>query len=120
MNETVRKPKRTRDIPLYLMVSQAEYDLIQERMTEAGTVNMGAFIRKMALNGYVLHVDLSPVKKLVSLQRRCSNNLNQVAVSVNTYGGISPQELTALQKDYTALWNPLSDLIKQLAEIVKM
>jgi len=116
----VRKPKRARDIPLYVRVSQAEYDLIQERMSEAGTVNMAAFVRKMTLNGYVLHVDLSPVKELVSLQRRCSNNLNQIAINVNTHGGIYPQEITALQRDYTALWNPLSDLIKRLAEIVKM
>jgi hypothetical protein len=102
------------------MVSQVEYDLIRERMNEAGTTNMGAFIRKMALNGYVLHVDLVPVKELVSLQRRCSNNLNQIAMSVNHYGGIHPQEITALQRDYTALWKPLSDLIKQLAGVVKM
>ena len=114
------RPKRARDIPLYVRVSQVEYDLIQERMSEAGIKNMAAFVRKMALNGYVLHVDLSPVKELVSLQRRCSNNLNQIAVNVNTYGGIYPQELTALQRDYSALWNPLSDLIKQLADIVKM
>ena len=116
----MKKPKRARDIPLYVRVSQAEYDLIQERMTEAGTTNMAAFVRKLALNGYVLHVDLSPVKELVSLQRRCSNNLNQIAVKVNSYGGITPQEIATLQKDYAALWTPLSDLIKQLAEIVKM
>jgi len=72
-------------------ISHEEYELIQERMAEAGTANMSAFIRKMALNGYVLHVDLSPVKELVSLQRRCSANLNQIAVNVNTYGGIYPQ-----------------------------
>jgi hypothetical protein len=116
----VKKPKRARDVPIYLMVSQIEYDLIRERMNEAGTTNMGAFIRKMALNGYILHVDLAPVKELVSLQRRCSNNLNQIAMSVNTFGGIHPQEITALQRDYTALWKPLSDLIKQLAGVVKM
>ena len=116
----MKKPKRARDIPIYVRVSQAEYDLIQERMTEAGTQNMAAFVRKMLLNGYVLHVDLSPVKELVSLQRQCSNNLNQIAASVNTYGGIYPQEITALQRDYAALWNPLTDLIKQLADIVKL
>ena len=115
-----KKPKRTRDIRFDLHISQEEYDLIQERMTEAGTANMSAFIRKMALNGYVLHVDLSPVKDLVSLQCPCSNNLNQVAVNVNTYGGVYPQELTALQKDYAELWKPLSELIKWLAEIVKL
>ena len=116
----VRTPNRTRDIRIDLHISQEEYDLMQERMTEVGTANMSAFIRKMALNGYVLHVDLTPVKELASLQRRCSNNLNQIALNVNTYGGIYPQELTALRNDYTSLWNPLSDLIKLLADIVKM
>ena len=116
----MKRPKRTRDIPIYVMVSQAEHDQIQERMAEAGTANMGAYMRKMALNGYVLHIDLSPVKELVSLQRRCSNNLNQVAINVNTYGGIYPDEIKALQRDYAALWGPLSDLLRQLADIVKM
>ena len=63
-------------------------------------------MRKMALNGYVLHVDLSPVQELVSLQRRCSNNLNQVAIQANTYGGIYPEEIKALQRDYEKLWRP--------------
>ena len=116
----MKRAKRTRDVPLYVRVSQAEYDLIQERMAEAGTSNREAFIRKMALNGFVLHVDLSPVRELVSLQRRCANNLNQIAMSVNSHGGIYPQEITALQSDYAALWEPLSDLLKQLAVIVKM
>jgi len=116
----VRKAKRTRDIPKLVYFSQEELDRIQERMTEAGTINMCAFIRKMALNGYVLHVDLSPVRDLVSLQRRCANNLNQIAVNANTYGGIYPEEITALQKDYAALWEPLAGLIKQLAEVVKL
>ena len=115
-----KKPKRARDIRIDFYVSQAEYDQIQERMTEASTTNMSAFIRKQALNGYVLHVDLSPVRELVSLQRRCSNNLNQVAINANTYGGIYPQEIETLQKDYAALWKPLEALLKQLSEVVKM
>ena len=69
--------KRRRPIHLHVVVSEEEQALIQQRMAEAGIRNMGAYMRKMALNGYVLHVDLSPVRELVSLQRRCSNNLNQ-------------------------------------------
>ena len=61
--------KRRRPIHLHVMVSEAEQALIQERMAEAGIRNMGAYMRKMALSGYVLHVDLSPVRELVSLQR---------------------------------------------------
>ena len=112
--------KRRRPVHLHVMVSEEELEQIRDRMAEAGIQNMGAYTRKMALNGYVLHVDLSPVKELVSLQRRCSNNLNQVAIQANTYGGIYPEDIKSLQKDYADLWGPLSDLLKQLTEIVKM
>ena len=73
-----------------------------------------------ALNTYVLHVDLSDIRELVSLQRRCANNLNQVAIHVNTYGGIYPSEIAALQKDYANLWEPLSELLKKLSKVVGM
>ena len=81
------------------MVTPEEQALIADRMAEAGISNMGAYMRKMALNGYVLHVDLSDIRELVALQRRCANNLNQVAIHANTYG-IYPSEIAALQKDY--------------------
>jgi len=112
--------KRKRSVHLHVMVTPEELELIRERMAEAGIINAGAYVRKQALNGYVLHVDLSPIRELVSLQRRCSNNLNQIAVNVNTYGGIYPQEIKTLQKDYADLWGPLSDLLKQLAAVVEL
>ena len=113
------RQKRKRGVPLYVWVSQDEYNAIQRRMEEAGTQNMSAYIRKMALNGYVLNVDLAPVRELVSLQRRCSNNLNQVAIHANTYG-VYPTEIAALQKDYTELWGQVSDVLKQLAAVVEL
>ena len=112
--------KRRRPIHLHVMVSEEELALIQERMAEAGIRNMGAYMRKMALSGYVLHIDLSPVQELVSLQRRCSNNLNQVAIQANTYGGIYPEEIKMLQRDYEKLWRPLSDLLEKLSAIVRL
>ena len=111
---------RRRDIHLHVMVTAEELARIRERMDEAGITNAGAYVRKMALNGYILHVDLSPVKELVSLQRRCANNLNQAALHVNTYGGLYPNELQALQKDYADLWGPLSELLEKLAQVVAM
>ena len=112
--------KRRRPIHLHVMVTPEEQVLIGERMAEAGISNMGAYMRKMALNGYVLHVDLSEIRELVSLQRRCANNLNQVALHVNTYGGIYPNEIKALQRDYADLWGPLSDLLKKLSAVVEL
>ena len=110
------KPRK-RDVHLHVMVTQDELDTIRRRMSEAGITNMGAFVRKMALNGNILHVDLSPVKELVSLQRRCANNLNQVAIHANTYG-VYQSEITGLQKDYTKLWGRVSDVLNQLAAVV--
>ena len=112
--------KRVRSMPIYVWVRPDEMEVIQGRMAEAGISNLSAYIRKMALNGYVLHVDLSPVQELVSLQRRCSNNLNQVAIQANTYGGIYPEEIKALQRDYEKLWRPLSDLLEKLSAIVRL
>ena len=77
---------RKRNVHLHVMVTPDELAAIHERMAEAGISNAGAYVRKMALNGYILHVDLAPIKELISLQRRCSNNLNQVAVHAHTYG----------------------------------
>lgn len=114
---TVNRPKRRRGIPLYVWVNQDEYDTIRQRMEEAGTQNLSAYIRKVALNGFILNVDLTPVRELVSLQRRCANNLNQVAIHANTYG-VYPSEITALQKDYAELWGRVSDVLKQLATVV--
>ena len=111
---------RRRCVHLHVMVTPEEQKLIGERMAEAGISNMGAYIRKMALNGYVIHVDLSEIRELVSLQRRCANNLNQVAIHVNTYSGIYPDEIKALQRDYADLWGPLSELLKKLSAVVEM
>ena len=110
--------RRKRDIHLHVMVTTDELAQIHERMAEAGISNAGAFIRKMALNGYILHVDLAPVKELVSLQRRCANNLNQVAVHANTYG-VYPEEITGLQRDYEKLWGRVSEVLRELSELVE-
>jgi len=106
---------RKRDIHLHVMVTPEEMDTIRHRMTEAGVTNAGAFVRKMALNGY----DLAPVRELVSLQRRCANNLNQVALHANTIG-VYPEEIAMLQRDYAALWGRVSAVLEQLAEVVKL
>ena len=111
--------KRKRGVPLYVWVSEDEYSIIRQRMEEAGTQNLSAYIRKMALNGYVLNVDLAPVRELVSLQRRCAANINQVAIHANTYG-VYPQEIAALQKGYAKLWGRVSDVLKQLAEVTAL
>lgn len=110
--------RRKRDRHLHVMVTADELTQIQRRMAEAGITNAGAYMRKMALNGYILHVDLAPVRELVSLQRRCANNLNQVAVHANTFG-VYPEEIAGLQRDYEKLWGRVSDVLTELSALVE-
>ena len=110
-------PGRKRNIHLPVMVTEDALAAIPARMAEAGISNTGAYVRKMALNGYILHVDLAPVKELVSLQRRCSNNLNQVAVHANTYG-VYPEEIDSLRRDYEKLWGQVSEVLRELSALV--
>lgn len=112
--------KRVRNVPINVWVREDEREAIQARMASLGIQNMSAYIRKMALNGYVLNVDLAPVKELVSLLRRCSNNLNQTAIHANTYGGLYPNEIADLQRDYNALWERTGEVLKQLAEVTAL
>ena len=101
-------------------VSQSKNTVCRKEGFFTATTEIYTLSLHDALPIYVLHVDLSPVRELVSLQRRCSNNLNQVAIQANTYGAIYPEELAALQRDYAALWGPLSDLLKQLSALVEL
>lgn len=112
--------KRIRSTSVCVWLSPDELAAIKERMSDTGICNLSAYMRKMALNGYVLHVDLAPIKELISLQRRCANNLNQIAIQANTYGGIYPDELKKLQNDYDNLWEPLSDLLQKLSKVVTL
>ena len=109
--------KRERNLRLHIMVSRKELDTIKERMEEVDSHNRVAFLRKMAIDGYALNVDLAPVKELISLQRRCVNNLSQIAKHAQTNNAYQA-EITELQKGYAELWEQYSKLLKHLAKLV--
>ena len=83
---------RKRTVQIKFRVTEAERDLILEKMKLVPTRNMAAYLRKIAIDGYVLRLDLPELKEMVSLLRRSSNNLNQIAKYFNQ-GGILSQEM---------------------------
>ena len=62
--------KRKRDVPVLFWVSAEELELIHQKMQQYGTENLSAYLRKMALDGYVVKLELPELKELVSLMRR--------------------------------------------------
>jgi hypothetical protein len=114
---TGKTEKRNREIQLKFRVTPQERALIDKRMEQAGTVNMAAFLRKMSIDGYVLRLDLSELKEMVSLLRRCSNNLNQVAKRANETGRIYTEDLEDLAERLDRLWDSAKQIMMALAKI---
>ena len=86
-------------------------------MDELGIRSMGAYLRKMALDGYCINLDLQDVKALVSLLRRCSNNLNQYAKRANETGNIYESDIMDLQERLEEVWTGMKEVLVRLSSI---
>ena len=92
-----------RDQDVHFLASKEEVQRIHEKMDELGIRSMGAYLRKMALDGYCINLDLQDVKELVSLLRRCSNNLNQYAMRCCSCLSCSKKSENISKKTYVIL-----------------
>ena len=110
-------PKRKRDVQLNFRVSSEELALIEQKMAQLGTSNREAYLRKMALDGYVVRLELPELKELVSLMRRSSNNLNQLTRRVHETGRIYDADLEDISQQQEALWDGVHRILTQLAKL---
>lgn len=110
-------PKRKREVQLNFRVSPEELALIEQKMVQLGTKNRESYLRKMALDGYVVRLELPELKELVSLMRYSSNNLNQLARRVNETGRIYDADLEDISRRQEALWDGVHQVLTQLAKL---
>ena len=96
--------KRKRRVKLMTRVTEEEYAQIQARMALVGTGNLSAFLRKLALDGRIVLLDMDEIKTLVSLLRRTSANVNQIAKRVNSTGDIYRGDITELRERLGEIW----------------
>lgn len=108
---------REKDQMLHFRVSKAELNAIREKMQELGTHNMAAYLRKLALDGYCIRLDLGDLKKVVSLMRYASNNLNQYAKKANETGSIYLEDIQDLKIRFEQIWSELKEIHIRLASI---
>ena len=110
-------PKRKREVQLNFRVSPEELALIEQKMAQMGTKNREAYLRKMALDGYVVRLELPELKELVSLMRYSSNNLNQLTRRVHEIGRIYDADLEDISRRQEALWDGVHQVLTQLAKL---
>lgn len=94
-----------------------EYDLIQQKAELSGIVSLSAYIRKMAIDGYVIKLELPELREMISLLRRSSNNLNQVARRVNSTSRIYAEDMEDMLRQQQELWQCANAILQKLAAI---
>jgi small nuclear ribonucleoprotein (snRNP)-like protein len=86
-------------------------------MKQTGIQNMRAYLLKMALNGYIVQVDLSDVREFVFLLKNISNNINQVAKRANETRNIYESDVQELCRNFDKIWDNVNDILQKLAKI---
>ena len=113
----MKPPNRQREVQLKFRVTPEERALIELKMEQLGTTNMAAYLRKMAVDGYVVHLELPELREMVSLLRRSSNNLNQLTRRVHETGRFYDADLDELRQSYDGLWDAAQNILTTLAKL---
>lgn len=108
---------RKRNEQIIFWVTEQEREQIQQKMAQLGTGNMSAYLRKIAIDGYIVKLDLPELNEMVSLLRRSSNNLNQLAKRVNETGRVYAADMDDILQNQERLWQAANNIITALAEI---
>lgn len=109
--------KEKRDETIILRLSKTEKNRIYEKMLSMSIRNLSAYIRKMALDGYCLNLDLPQLRRMAYLLQNCSNNLNQVAKRANENGKIYSADLADLRTRLDELIDIGKQILSKLAEL---
>ena len=109
--------KRKREIVLRFRVTPEERGMIEEKMAQLGTDNMAAYLRKMAIEGYIVKLDLPELRDMVSLLRRSSSNLNQIAKRMNETNRIYTADIECLLENQEKLWTAAKEILGRLSNL---
>ena len=106
-----------RDQDVHFLASKEEVERIHEKMDELGIRSMGAYLRKMALDGYCLYLDLKELRRMAYLLQMCSNNLNQYAKCANENGQVYAADLEDLRTRLDELISIGKQILSRLADL---
>ena len=106
-----------RDQQLHFRVSKLELERIRSKMAELGILSIGAYLRKMALDGYAVRLDLQELSRMAYLLQMCSNNLNQYAKRANESGRVYQADMEDLRVRLDELIGLAKQILAKLAAL---
>ncbi len=102
-----------RTVGLFTKVSPEEKEVIDQKMALLGTSNLRGYLRKMAVDGYIVQLNMECVKELVRLLRSISSNVNQITRRCNETRNLYAQDVEDLRQGYDRVWHEVYDLIRK-------
>lgn len=108
---------RNRNVQIIFWVSEAEKSMIEEKMTQAGMTNLSAYLRRIAIDGMIVRLELPELKEMVLLLRYASNNINQIARRMNESGRVYGTDLEQVIQNQEQLWDMANGILVKLAGI---
>ena len=109
--------KRSRDKMITFWVTEDELAKINANMEKLGTSNLSAYLRKMAMTGLIVQLDIPELKQIVSLMRRTSANINQMAKHINQGDTVAVQQVDGLHEQQEEIWAGIRGVLQQLSTL---
>ena len=108
------KPNLERPIQIKFYVSERERDFIYKKMALAKTKNKAAYLRKMAIDGYILNVDFSEFREVFANIGRITGSVNQIAKRINSTGNAYSNDVADIKNRQEEVWGLLKSIQNKL------
>ncbi len=113
----MEKEENNKRINVSVRFSKQEHEQLKECVGEAGFSTINSYIRKMALNGYIIRLDLTAILEPVKLMRNISSNVNQISMRINSTNNIYAEDVAELKENYGQLVESVSEIISYIRKI---
>lgn len=100
--------RRSRNNEIKVRLSDGELQLLKLKMDTVGINNREAYIRKMALDGFIIKKDYALLKQILHELHKLGANVNQLARAANTFGDIHSKDITEIRKGVDEILQQLS------------
>ena len=109
--------QRNRNVQIKFRVTDQELEQIDEKMRLIGTRNREGYLRKMALNGRILVLDMPQIKQVASLTGRLGNNVNQLVRRAHETGRVYDVDLDEILKKQSELTDAVREILMLFSKL---
>ena len=105
---------RKRNIQMKFWVTEEEKNLIDQKMKLLPTQRYGKYLRKMAIDGYIIYTDTTDIKEMNQILGAISRNINQIAKRINCGGAVYQEDMEEIMERMDEIWKMQRELLLKL------